>query len=115
MIVIIKEQRLGYRQPRGVSWENGHTPRCCTLEALSQGCGWADVMAVQEKCDEKKQVAFGLLCGEFHPSPSARRMGYRQCYLSELSPWWRLEVKIPALCLHRAQTQGRGTLEILNE
>jgi len=35
-------------------------------------------MAVQVKCDEKKQVAFVPLCGHFlaHPSQSTRRMGH---------------------------------------
>jgi hypothetical protein len=34
---------------------DGDTSRCCTLEEFSQGCGWASVMAVREKCDEKRQ------------------------------------------------------------
>ena len=54
-------------------------------------------MAVQVKCDEKKQVAFVPVCGHFHthPSQSARRMGQPAASGIKLKPrsgtnrgWW---------------------------
>ncbi len=64
-------------------------------------------MTVQEKCDGKKQVAVGLLCGQLHTHPFAREgWGTGQCYYAS-------EIKSlgqsATLKSHPSKNEGWGT------
>ncbi len=67
-------------------------------------------MAVQAKCDEKKQVVFVLLCGQF-PSQSARRMRRpRELFMTARSK----SLGHPAaLKSHPSKNEGWGTRPLM--
>src|SRR6266852_3792148 len=52
----------GFAADYGSVSGDGHSSRCCTLEEFSQDGGCVSVMAVQEKCDEKRQGRVRTSC-----------------------------------------------------
>ena len=60
----------GFAADDGSVSGDGHSSRCCTVGELLQDCDSVSVMAVQEKCDEKRQGRSSdwYLAGQWPPA-----------------------------------------------
>ena len=55
VVYLSKSRRRWFCGDDGSVSGDGHSSRCCTVGELLQDCDSVSVMAVQEKCDEKRQ------------------------------------------------------------